>query len=95
MIGWNVYLRYGAYAAVLSRAWACYLMKLFKLMGLPIPIVLNNYEWGIFDFSVLAPLCLLLCCWVKNRGTLSLRTEKVFVYIKLLVLVLTFGVAMS
>jgi amino acid transporter len=64
IIAWNLNLRYGCYAATISRAWGSYFMKFFKLLGFPLPKFLNNYECGPFDFSILAPLCMLLCCWI-------------------------------
>jgi amino acid transporter len=64
IIAWNLNLRYGCYAATISRAWGSYFMEFFKLLGFPLPKFLNNYECGPFDFSILAPLCMLLCCWI-------------------------------
>ena len=88
MIGWNYNLRYGAYAATISRAWASYFMKTFKLMGCELPHVLNNYRWKCFDFSIIAPLCLLLCCWAQNRGSSSSQNANNFLTgVKLTILV--------
>ena len=64
VVAWNLNLRYGACAATVSRAWASYFMKLFELCGLELPKYLNNYKWHGFDFSILAPLFLLVCCLI-------------------------------
>jgi len=71
-------------------------MKLFKLCGINLPKVLNNYEYGPFDFSILAPLCMLLCCWIQNRGSKGSRNTNTFLTgCKLSVLLFIVGVSLA
>ena len=96
IVAWNLNLRYGAYAATISRAWGSYFMKLFKLCGLPLPTYLNNYVYGDFDFSIIAPLSLLICCWISNKGSKNSRNTNNFLTgIKLCVLFFIIIVAFS
>jgi len=68
-IAWNQNLRYGGIATPVSRAWASFFVKLFALFGVVLPKWMNNYKYGYFDLSVIAPLMILVCCMIQNRGS--------------------------
>ena len=44
IIGWNMNLRYGVSAGALARGWTSYLVGLFKLLGMSIPLFLYDVD---------------------------------------------------
>ena len=62
-------LRYIGIAAPVSRAWASFMVKFLKLIGIDLPKWANNYEIYGCNTSVIAPIFMLLCCLIQNRGT--------------------------
>ena len=96
VVAWNLNLRYACAAALVSRGWGSYFIKFFDLCGLELPRWLNSYPYHGFDFSIVAPICLIVLCFVQNRGSnASKNCNNFLTCLKISILIFIIGLSFS
>ena len=69
IVGWSLNFRFAGYAAPIARGWSSFVVKFLELLDIKVPKWMNNFEIVGLKVSFLAPLFVIVCTIVANRGT--------------------------
>ena len=76
MIGWNLFLRYGVNAAILSRGASDYLARILEACGIYLPPWLISCQWGpLKNLQPIAPIFMAILAFIESRGV---RNQNIF-----------------